>query len=716
MFNFEKIGINFSHPPVYFFLFLILLAGYSFYVYRYTVPQIATSKKIFLTTLRALALILLLFVFFEPVLTLARKMILNPVNMIFVDNSRSIQINDGMNRETTEKNFINDLKKNGLNGNSELFTFGSKVSKLSYDSIQQLNFSEGSTNFAKIFSSINGDGKNIASIVIVSDGVITEGSDPTYTAAKLGIPIFTVGIGDSTARSDVWVKNVLANDLIYAGTPTSIDAIISNTGFTNKNVTATLYEDGTQEAQQNIKLSADGVQNVNFTYTPKSSGEKKLTVVVSNTKGEFTYANNKKIFYVNVLSSKVKILILAGSPSSDLSFIKNTLRADSNLSVNSYTQISADHFLEKNFNPKIIDSTNIFFLIGFPSKTTPDDLYQRIIAEISKKDKPFFITLSSGIDFQRLKELQSELGFTFNNINPDYLEIQPNVSAGEENNPLLQNNSNNILDAWNNLPPVYQPNVDFKAKPESDILSQIKINNVPINKPLILTRRLGDKKSISILAKDIWRWKLGTAMKNLDLFDRFILSSVKWLNAKGNNKQVTIKTTKKVYSLGENVEFTGQVYDQTFNPVSNSEVTINISGGGGNSQIQLNSIGNGLYEGSFQTNNAGDYKFSGSASLNGKSIGNDSGSFNLGEVDIEMINPRMNYDFLNLLANQTNGKFFYNSDYKHLFDILRNLDKESSKERIETSEIYLWSNEWLLVVVIILFGMEWFFRKRWGLI
>ncbi|MHB8338707.1 MAG: CARDB domain-containing protein [Ignavibacteriaceae bacterium] len=716
MLNFEKIGINFSHPPVYFFLFLILLAGYSFYVYRYTVPQIATSKKIFLTTLRALALILLLFVFFEPVLTLARKMILNPVNMIFVDNSRSIQINDGMNRGTTEKNFINDLKKNGLNGNSELFTFGSKVSKLSYDSIQQLNFSEGSTNFAKIFSSINGEGKNIASIVIVSDGVITEGSDPTYTAAKLGMPVFTVGIGDSTARSDVWVKNVLANDLIYAGTPTSIVAIISNTGFTNKAVTATLYEDGTQEAQQNIKLSADGVQNVNFTYSPKSSGEKKLTVVVSNTKGEFTYANNKKIFYVNVLSSKVKILILAGSPSSDLSFIKNTLRSDSNLSVNSYTQISADHFLEKNFNPKIIDSTNIFFLVGFPSKTTPDDLYQRIIAEISKKDKPFFITLSSGIDFQRLKGLQSELGFTFNNINPDYLEIQPNVSAGEENNPLLQNNSNNILDAWNNLPPVYQPNVDFKAKPESDILSQIKINNVPINKPLILTRRLGDKKSISILAKDIWRWKLGTAMKNLDLFDRFILSSVKWLNAKGNNKQVTIKTTKKVYSLGENVEFTGQVYDQTFNPVSNSEVTINISGGGGKSQIQLNSIGNGLYEGSFQTNNAGDYKYSGYASLNGKSIGKDSGSFNLGEVDIEMINPRMNYDFLNLLANQTNGKFFYNSDYKHLFDILKNLDKESSKERIETSEIYLWSNEWLLVVVIILFGMEWFFRKRWGLI
>ena len=716
MFNFEKIGINFSNPPLYFFLFLILLAGYSFYVYRYTVPQIAPAKKIFLTFLRALALILLLFVFFEPVLTLARKMTLNPVNLVFVDNSRSIQINDGMNRESTEKNFINDLNKSDLKKNSEIFTFGSKVSNLKYDSLQQLNFSEGSTNFANIFNSINGNGKNIASVVIVSDGVITEGSDPTYSAAKLGIPVFTIGIGDTTARNDIWVKNVLANDLIYAGTPTSIVATISNTGFADKNATVTLYENGTRSSQQNIILSSDGVQNVNFTYTPKTSGEKKLTVTVSNTKGEFTFANNKKIVYVNVLSSKVKVLILAGSPSSDLSFIKNTLKSDSNLAVNSYTQISADHFIEKNFTTKIIDSTNIFFLVDFPAKNTPQDLYQKVITEIAQNDKPFFIVLSNGIDFQRLKALQSELGFTFNNINSDYLEIQPNVSAGEENNPLLQNNSDNILDAWNNLPPVYQPNVDFKAKPESEILSQIKINNSPINKPLILTRILGNKRSISVLAKDIWRWKLGTAMKNLDLFDSFVLSGVKWLNAKGKNKQVTIRTTKKVYSLGENVEFTGQVYDQTFNPVSNADVTVNCNGGGGSYQIHLNSLGNGLYDGSLQTNQAGDYKYTGNASLKGTLIGSDYGSFNLGEVDIEMLNPRMDYDFLNLLANQSNGRFYYNSNYKSLFETLRNLDNASSKDKIETSEIYLWSNTWLLIVAIILFGTEWFLRKRWGLI
>jgi len=715
MFNLEKVSLNFSHPPFYFFLFLILLAGYSFYVYRYTIPQTAPSKKIFLAFIRALALSLLLFIFFEPVLTLSKKKILEPVNLIFVDNSRSIQINDGMNREETERNFIADLKNNNLSNNSELFTFASRVSSLNYDSLQKLNFSEGTTNFSKIFNSKNYDDKNIASIVLVSDGVITEGNDPTNEAVKLGVPIYTVGLGDTSARNDVWVKNVLANDFIYAETPTSIAATISNTGFANKNITATLYENGMQAAQQNIVLSPDGVQNINFTYTPKTSGEIKLTVALSETKGEFTFANNKKIFYINVLSNKVKILLLAGSPSPDLSFIKNTLKEDKNLSVNSYTQISENHIIERNFNPKIIDSTNIFFLIGFPSKSTPEDLFRKVVNEISQYDKPFFILLSGTTDFQRLKELQSELGFSFQNINSDYLEVQPNVPAGEENNPLLQNNADNILDAWDNLPPVYQQNIDFKAKPESETLAQIKTNNVPINKPFILTSRLGTKKSISVLAKDIWRWKLGMATKNSDLFDGFILNSVKWLNAKEENKQVTIKTSKKVYSLGEDVDFTAQVYDQTFNPVSNAEVQVNISGGG-NSQINLNSVGNGLYTGTFRTNNPGDFSFSGDALLDGKKIGSDKGSFNLGETDIEMMNPRMNYDFLNLLANQSNGKFFYNSSYHDLFGMLKQLDKRSSKEKIETSEIYLWSDTALLISAIILFGLEWFFRKRWGML
>jgi hypothetical protein len=219
-----------------------------------------------------------------------------------------------------------------------------------------------------------------------------------------------------------------------------------------------------------------------------------------------------------------------------------------------------------------------------------------------------------------------------------------------------------------------------------------------------------------VLAKDIWRWKLQTAVKELDLFDRFISNSVKWLHSSDEEKQVKIKTSKKIYSLGEEIEFSGEVYDELFNPVSDAEVIVNISGSDQKNEIKLTSLGSGLYEGKFQGNKPGDYSFSGSAIEGQKKLGTDAGKFNIGEIDIEMMDARMNYEFLSSLAVQTGGKFFSYNDYSQLFDILNRINKDSAKEKINVSEINLWSDEWLLGLTILIFSIEWFIRKRSGML
>ena len=716
MFGFEKFHLTFSFNPVFFFIALLILAGYTIYVYRYTIPQIGFGRKFFLVSLRTLALLLLLFIFFEPVLTLAKKITIEPVNMIFVDNSRSIQIKDGTNRSKTVKDFINGLDKNNLIKNSELFTFGSKVKTENIDTLKKVSFNEGSTNFAEIFKKVKDSKKNISSVSIISDGDINEGPDPLYSAEKTGIPVYTIGVGDTSRRNDIEVKNVLYNQYIYAETPTTINATILNKGFANKNVTASLYEGKKLIEQKKVSLSKDGIQSLNFAYTPAKGGEKKLTVRISNAEGEFTYANNKKIFYVNVISNKVRVLLISGSPSADLSFIKNTLNEDKNLTVNSITQISRNRFLEKNNRNQLLDSADVLFLIGFPSQVTNNNLIKKVEQEISQNDKPYFMVLSNSVDFNKLRQMQEILGFTVSNYSSGYNEIQLNITGEQVNNPLLQNNASDILNAWNNLPPILQPDANFSAKPESNVIAKVKVNNVPINKPLIISRRLGNQKSIAVLAANIWRWKLQTVTQNSNLFDKFILNSVKWLNTKDNLKQVTIKTSKKLYSLGDQVEFTGQVYDEAFNPVSDANVPINIKSGKNDYSVNLNSVGNGLYEGTFQANKAGDYTFSGEALQDGKKLGKSSGRFNIGSVDIEMANPRMNYEFLKLLASQTDGKYFNSSNYSNLYAILKQINKTSAKEKLNVSEINLWSDEWLMIIAIIIFGLEWFFRKRAGML
>jgi hypothetical protein len=712
MFDYEKISLTFSFNYLFLLLALALLVLYSVYTYRYTVPSVNPTKKNILTALRALGLLLIIFIVFEPKLSLSKKVVIKPRNLIYIDNSRSIRIDDGTKREEHVKNFMADISAGKLNGTSGIFTFGSKVKEARADSLDKLNFSEGSTNFSNIFSGIKKDEQNISAITIISDGVITEGTNPVFTAEKMGIPVFTIGIGDSTRRNDVEIKNVLYNEYIYAGTPTSLLISIANKGFAGKSVTLSLSENDKPVEQKNIILNEDGVQNEEFIYTPKDGGEKKISVVVSPLEGEFTTANNKKVFYINVLSNKIKVVILSGAPSPDMAILKTVLQSDENLSVNSLTYIAPGKTVEKNNPEKITDSADIFFMVGFPSKEVPDDIIKRVLA----KNKPFFFVLTDAVDLNKLKYFQNDLAFTINRTGQGFLEVQPYVSLNQTKNPLLQNNFQDNINAWNNLPPALQVNSEYIAKPEAEVIARIKVNNIPLNSPLILTKRIGGKRSVTVMAKDIWRWKLQTAVKDLDLFDRFISNSVKWLHSSNEEKQVKIKTSKKIYALGEEIEFSGEVYDELFNPVSDAEVTVNISEGNQKNEIKLTPLGSGLYEGKFQGNNPGDYSFSGSAIEGQKKLGTDVGKFNIGEIDIEMMDPRMNYEFLSSLAGQTGGKFFTYNNYSQLFDILNKINKESAKEKINISEINLWSDEWLLGLTILIFSLEWFIRKRSGML
>ncbi len=712
MFGFEKIDLSFSFNSVFFFIGLILLTAYSFYVYRFTLPPVSKIKRIILTALRAFALVLLLFIFFEPVLTLTKINILTPVNLFFFDNSKSITIDDRTNRRGTIINLIEQTSTSSLAGSNQFFSFGSSIKLVKEDSLDKLDFSETISNFSNIFSNINQTENNIASITIVSDGVITEGSTPIYSAEKIGIPVFTVGIGDSTKKNDVEIKNVLNNEFIYAETPTTILATILNTGFSGKASQISLYENSQLLEQKNLVFDASGVNSISFEYTPKQSGEKKLSIKINNHDGEVTFLNNQKVFFINVLSTKINVLLIAGSPSADLTFIKNSLSSDGNLKVNTLTQITAGNFLENNSASKL-DSANIIYLIEYPTVNSSEDFYDKLVNKLLNKNTPFFFLFSSEVDVKKLGRLNNLLPFSIQRVEKNYLQVQPDLQINELNNPLLQNST---INEWNNLPPISQPISAITVKPESKIISKIRINNQPRNNALIVSRNLGSKRSVGVIAKDIWRWKLQTANKNLSLFDNFIISSSRWLNAPDDQKKVKIKTSKKFYSSGEVIEFSAQVYDESFNPVNDAEVKININSKYSKDEINLNSVGGGLYEGSISFSKNGDYFYKGIALYSGKSLGEDEGSFNIGDVDIEMVDARMNYDFLSLLAKQTGGQYFSPDKFDELISRLNEINLNSSKEKIITSEIRLWSEEWLLVIVILLFATEWFLRKRSGML
>ncbi len=714
MFGYQDVQISLAFSGFYLLIALILIGSYSFYVYRYTIPQIPTLKKILLITLRVFALLILCLIIFEPILNLSKNLILEPANIVFLDNSRSIQIEDGTERINNVNKVLNDLSSISTEGNLEFYSFGNSIRLWSFDSLSQLKFSDGATNLQDVFDHIKNSDENISSVTLITDGVITSGSNPYYDAINAGIPVFTIGIGDTTQRTDVELKKVLHNDIVYAETPTSIVATISNKGFAGESVTAALYEENRFVSQQVITLSNSGIQNLSFEYRPQSSGEKKLSIHLSSLDGEFTSANNKRVFYVNVLSNKIKVLLLASNPNSDFTFIKNSLKRDENIQINSIVQISQNKFQE-NLNYNVVDSADVLFLIGFPADATLDALLNRVLIKIREKKTPFFFTFSSGVS-TKLPRIGSELPFTIAQMYHGYKEVQPYFTAEQLANPIFRQGNSSRSDNWNNLPPVLQPNSIFSPRVESKTLAQIKVNNNVVNSPLIVSNSFSGRRSIAVLAKDIWRWKLQVAPKGLDLFDSFIVSSLRWLRAGEDQKLVNVKTSKKNFSQGERIEFTAEVFDESFNPVSDAGIKIKIFSEKNNYETDMQNVGSGLYEGSIIINEPGDFNFSAEAIAENRLLGKDNGSFNVGEIDIEMVNPVMNYSFLNLVANETGGEFFFTDDYSLLLNKLKELKINSSKEKIVTSEIALWSDTWMLIIAVLLFSLEWFIRKRNGML
>ncbi|MDY0082510.1 MAG: hypothetical protein RBR74_04950 [Ignavibacteriaceae bacterium] len=379
-------------------------------------------------------------------------------------------------------------------------------------------------------------------------------------------------------------------------------------------------------------LDKSGVNTLSFEYTPVGSGENKIQIKVSFLEGEASFVNNSKSFFVNILDNKVNILLIAGSPSADLTIIKSSLSDDPNLKVNTLTQISSDKFLEQNQN-LLLDSADIIYFIGYPNQNSDNGFLAKVFNKLRTKNVPLFLLLSSEVSPAKLKEIEDLLPVTVTQIQNTNLLVQPNPELNELSNPLLSHSSKN---EWNNLPPITQALSNIKVKPEGKVIVKTMINGQPENNPLIITKNLGSKRSIVFNGSEIWRWKLQTAQKDIKLFDNFLFSSNRWLNAPDEDKKIKIKTSKKFYSAGEPIEFTAQVYDDLFNPLSDAELKLNLSGTDYHDEMILSSIGNGLYEGSLTLNKNGDYKFSGQVLFDGINLGSDNGTFNVGDVDLEL--------------------------------------------------------------------------------
>lgn len=687
-----------------------LLLAYSYYIYKYTIPLVSKVLKALLILLRTFSLLFILLLIFEPGVTFTYKKTSEPKIFLFIDNSKSIAVKDSSNKLDKILSLIKKLKP--INNNLKLITFGIKPKNIDINSLNEIKLNEPLTNFEKIISYINSSDDNAAAVVIVSDGIITEGANPIYQAEKLDSPIFTIGIGDTTTKKDIQIKDVIYNQIIYANKQTEIEAIISNTGFSNKSIVVSLFEENKLIQTKNVVLNESGLNKIKFDYTPQKEGETKLNILVSQLNEEENILNNKKSFFINILKDKIKVVLIGGCPSPDLSAISRILTENENIYISKFIQVTSNKFVDEVKISKI-DSANVVVLIDFPSANTPLNIAEQIFSKIESSKKPFLISLSTCIDLSRLKKFENILPFTINKISTNNFQVTPSI---------IDNNFKSIFpksiqeNEWENLPPLTVSATDIVPKIGSNVIIKGTARNVSGSIPLMIVNTTMNQKSFAILAGEIWKWQLLSTDKNPYFLPNFIINTIRWLNTSEKQSQFIVNTSKKIYYRGEPVEFYAELYDNTFTPVDSANINLTIFSQNTKYNLQLEKIKSGLFYGRLDLNKSDNYFYEGTANIDGFYLKSKQGRFSITDFEIEHLNTKMDDNFLKQLAYYTNGNYFSIEETDQIVTKLADLIHKSSKEKIISSEVNLRTEKWYLIIIIVLFSLEWFIRKRFGMI
>jgi hypothetical protein len=600
------------------------------------------------------------------------------------------------------------------------------------------------TDISSIFSSIERQQKtkNIGAIILYSDGAYTAGSNPIYGAEKLGVPVYAIGLGDSTELRDIALSEIFTNEIATIEVAQPVDVTIHSVGAkSGDRVTVSLYAEKEKIGEEPLSLK-EGTNDytTTFQFIPKKEGIVKLSakIIPSDPSIDANANNNVRISYVNVLKNKFRIVLFAGSPSSDVSFITDYFSARKEIEFIPFVQKHGDEFYQGTPTPDKVKDADLVILIGFPIASSSNESIALVRKLIVAESRSMLFIPSRLLDIVKLKQLEEALPFSLRGAqqSANELKVYTSLLADKKDNSIFRaTHEQTSQTKWESLAPLIKTETHFSAKPESEVLAEATIQGVKLGEPLVLSRTVGKSRQIAFTGYGLWQWKLtsfgrersfaslsrrkdSTAAAESAL-DIFLGNSTRWLVTHEDQKRVRIAPTRKLYDAGEKIEFVGQIYDESFIPVDGALVTIKVMGSNLQSPINLTlePLSNGRYAAKLPEGlAAGDYTYSGEAKTGTKALGTDGGRFNVGDYSPEFAEPRMRSDILRALAAHTGGKFYMPATASSLMkDIEANSNFHTKK--VEEKKDYEGRNMWqLLVLAIMFFSTEWFIRKRTGML
>ena len=678
------------------FVLLCILAGmvYAFLLYNQKNPW-GSIPSIILSGIRFLTVSLIAFLLLGPLIRYIQNTVIEPGYVVAVDNSLSIP-------ETyTEQDFnqlITDLDETVSALSSEYQNL--KIVDLAgsdYASIQDIEFDETSTDLNNVLHKIESEyeGKNLAGVVLISDGIYNMGSSPIYS--NFGFPVYSIGIGDTIEKEDIILKYLNHNKIVYQGNKFVLQAEIYNKGYRGSTVSVDIRKKGITVQSKILQIGAEnGLNILEFELEAEESGMQRYEVIVNPLSSEFSIDNNRLDAFIEVVEGKEKILVLASAPHPDLKALKNIIEKNDNYEI---------EMVIPGFNNKNEDKFDLVILHQLPDNR---NTYSTEIQQIINNGTPVLFILGSRTNFNRFNATNRTMS-----IKP-MRNQKDNVFVSLNSNFSLFNLDESFKKIHSDLPPIPVPFGEYTMKGESEIVLYQRIGKITSQKPLLIINKNPNVKEALLTGEGIWKWRLNEYLftKEFAGVDNLFNKVVQYLSAKEDRRKFRVYPLRTENWDNEPVIFETEIYNDIYEKIYDQKIDLTLRDEENNQYDYSYIISQANSQFKISGLKPGVYSYSAKTLQDGRNSSSD-GMFAIKKLLVEISNLKADFNLLKELSRRSSGKSYTKTD---LNIISQDIESSNPRSLIYSSENYLAiiNLKWIFFLILFLISVEWGIRKYLG--
>ena len=675
---------------------LLLGAGYAFVLY-YLDFRRGLKKFIVwaMAALRFISVALISFLLLSPLVKHTEKRLEKPVVVIGVDNSKSLALtaDSGYYRKMFPdqiKQLVAALQKKC---DVKVYSFSDRLTNGFL-----ADYNGTKTDISLFFDEVNTryTNRNAAAIILASDGIYNQGSDPFYAAQKIPFPVYTIALGDTNLKKDLAIRKVMVNKTAYKGDRFPVEVLIEMNKFNGLKSNIIISQNSRVVASKEIRSNSDRfMQKVTLMLDAGETGMIRYSVQLKGVEGEATNQNNQSDFMVEVLEARQKIALLTASPHPDITAVQKALEGSSHFEIELFNTDAL---------PRTFDKYDLVVLNQLPSITNVTDL-----GPLMNSGASLLFIIGSQTDINTFNSLKT--GLVIASAKNSFSESQAII------NPEFSLFSLEGKDAslFSEFPPLQSPFGSYQVSPLSEVLCYQKIGNIATRTPLIMFTHTPDRKIGIIAGENIWRWRISDFMQqsNHDHFDQWFDKIAQYLSTKEDKSFFRIHAKNRTVE-NEQVEMEAELFNASYELVNQPDVYITFTDSDNKSYPFICSKTEKAYYLNAGIFPVGGYNYK--ATVKTASGGYEkTGKLFVEKVNIENSNLTADHNLLFRIASAHEGEMVYKDGIGKLSD------KILARQDIRSVAIYqkrlsdLIGNPWLFSLILLLLTAEWGIRKREGL-